>query len=73
ELVMDQQSNKPASELTASLVKAAADSGLILLPCGTNANVIRFLPPLTASDAIVSEGMDIFERCLVSLVQRKAA
>lgn len=73
ELVTDQASNKPAAELTASLVKAAVDSGLILLPCGTNANVIRFLPPLTASDAIVTEGMDIFERCLVSLVQRKAA
>lgn len=73
ELVTDLESKQPAAELTAALVKSALERGLILLPCGTNSNVIRFLPPLTANDAIVNEGMEVFESCLASLVQRQAA
>ena len=38
--------------------------GLILLSCGVRGNVIRFLPPLTAPDDIIQEGMDIFEAAL---------
>jgi len=73
ELVTDRESNQPAAELTAALVKSALAQGLILLPCGTNSNVIRFLPPLTASEEIVNEGMDVFEKCFVSLSLAKAA
>ena len=51
----------------------AADAGLLLLSCGTRANVIRFLVPLTASDAIVSEGLDILERALLEGVRKAAA
>ena len=42
-------------------MKVADENGLILLSCGTYGNVIRFLVPLTASDQIVRDGMDIFE------------
>jgi 4-aminobutyrate aminotransferase / (S)-3-amino-2-methylpropionate transaminase / 5-aminovalerate transaminase len=36
----------------------------VLLSCGLYANVIRLLVPLTASDAIISEGLDIIEKSL---------
>jgi 4-aminobutyrate aminotransferase-like enzyme len=35
--------------------------------------VIRFLVPLTAPDALVAEGLDIFERSLREAVSRVAA
>jgi len=38
--------------------------GLILLTCGINANSVRVLVPLTVSDAILKEGLDILEVAL---------
>jgi 4-aminobutyrate aminotransferase-like enzyme len=32
---------------------------LILLSCGTAANVVRLLAPLTIPDAVLSEGLDL--------------
>jgi 4-aminobutyrate aminotransferase len=72
ELVKDLKSHEAAPALTAALLKAASDRGLILLSCGTYGNVIRFLVPLTASDAIVREGMDIFEASLTEAVSKAA-
>ena len=42
----------------------ALDEGLVLLSCGQHGNVIRILVPLTASDAIVHEGLDAIARAL---------
>jgi 4-aminobutyrate aminotransferase len=72
ELVKDVASGEPAQQLTQTLMKVANDNGLILLSCGTYGNVIRFLVPLTASDQIVRDGMDIFERSLTEAVTRVA-
>jgi 4-aminobutyrate aminotransferase len=72
ELVKDKASHEPAPELTAALLKAANARGLILLSCGTYGNVIRFLVPLTASDALVKEGMEIFETALTEAVAKAA-
>lgn len=68
ELVKDKASGEPAPELTAALLKAANQRGLILLSCGTYGNVVRFLVPLTASDELVREGMDVFEAALTDAV-----
>jgi 4-aminobutyrate aminotransferase len=70
ELVKDRTSAEPAPELTSLLTKTANEKGLILLSCGTYGNVIRFLVPLTASDALVTEGMDVFEASLTEAVSR---
>ena len=56
--------DQPDAELTRDLVQAAARNGLILLSCGQHKNVVRFLVALTASDALVEEGLDILERSL---------
>ncbi len=68
ELVTDRATKEPAADLTKALVAKAAEKGLILLSCGTYANVIRVLVPLTASDALIDEGLDIIERSLEELV-----
>ena len=47
--------------------KRAAEKGLVLLSCGLYGNVIRFLVPLTASDAIVREGLGIVAESLREL------
>jgi 4-aminobutyrate aminotransferase / (S)-3-amino-2-methylpropionate transaminase / 5-aminovalerate transaminase len=68
ELVKNGNASEPDAELTKALVQRAAVNGLVLLSCGVYSNVIRFLMPLTASEAIVREGLDIFERSLRELL-----
>jgi 4-aminobutyrate aminotransferase/(S)-3-amino-2-methylpropionate transaminase len=51
----------PDADLTQRVVSEAARRGLILLPCGSYANIIRILVPLTAPDAVVDEGLRILE------------
>jgi len=67
ELVQDGEADKPAADLTKALVQACAKRGLVVLSCGVRGNVIRFLAPLTASEAIVNEGLDILESALTEL------
>jgi len=43
----------------------ALEKGLILLTCGTYGNVIRFLPPLTVTDATFTEALDLLEAAMV--------
>ncbi len=59
ELFEDGKLDAPDAELTKRLVAEANRRGLILLSCGSNANIIRVLVPLTASDEIVDEGLRI--------------
>jgi 4-aminobutyrate aminotransferase/(S)-3-amino-2-methylpropionate transaminase len=70
ELVRNRDASRPDPELTKALVTLAAERGLILLSCGVRANVIRFLAPLTASDGLINEGLDILRDCLLELVSR---
>ena len=56
------------ADLAKALVQRSAQNGLVLLSCGVYSNVIRFLMPLTASDAIIDEGLDILERSLREIV-----
>ncbi|HEX2581469.1 MAG TPA: 4-aminobutyrate--2-oxoglutarate transaminase [Dongiaceae bacterium] len=58
----------PDADLTKAVVLQAQQNGLILLSCGINGNVLRFLMPLTTSDKLVAEGMDILERSLAECV-----
>lgn len=59
ELVKDAKTKEPDAELTASILAHAEQRGLILLSCGTSANVVRLLAPLTIPDAVLEEGLTI--------------
>ncbi len=67
ELFKDKERRNPDADTTAAIVARAADHGLILLSCGVYGNVIRILVPITASEAIVDEGLDILENAMESL------
>jgi 4-aminobutyrate aminotransferase/(S)-3-amino-2-methylpropionate transaminase len=68
ELVKQRDAHQPDPELTKALVQAAAKRGLVILSCGVYANVIRFLAPLTISDALLAEGLDCLEAALGDLL-----
>jgi len=69
ELVKNGDAGQPDAELTRALVGKAYENGLALLSCGARGNVIRFLPALNISDALVDEGLDILESCLDELLK----
>ncbi|MEM7475147.1 MAG: aminotransferase class III-fold pyridoxal phosphate-dependent enzyme [Planctomycetota bacterium] len=55
---------KPNARLTSQLQQACHDADLMLLTCGTDSNVLRWLPPLTVSRDEINEGLSIFEASL---------
>ena len=61
ELVRGAGDLTPNAELTAAVNRECHAQGLVTLTCGTYGNVFRFLPPLVASDELLSEGLDVFE------------
>jgi 4-aminobutyrate aminotransferase-like enzyme len=67
ELVRERGSHEPDHQTTAALIKKAEENGLVLLSCGVFGNTVRILVPLTASDEIVDEGLDIIERSMTEL------
>jgi 4-aminobutyrate aminotransferase/(S)-3-amino-2-methylpropionate transaminase len=68
ELVKNGDADQADAELTKNLLGKAYEKGLVLLACGSRGNVIRFLPALNISDALINEGMDIIAECLAELV-----
>ncbi|WP_046321535.1 4-aminobutyrate--2-oxoglutarate transaminase [Mycobacterium sp. UM_Kg1] len=51
--------SEPDAELTKALAAACHRAGVIVLTCGTFGNVVRLLPPLTISDELLSEGLEV--------------
>ena len=54
---------KPDADRTQRICAEAIRRGLVLLACGTSGNVLRVLVPLTASDALIDEGLGILGDC----------
>lgn len=50
---------EPDPALTKALATACHQAGVIVLTCGTYGNVLRLLPPLTISDELLTEGLDV--------------
>lgn len=65
ELVMDRQSREPNPELAQSVLDRARAKGLLLLKCGPHKNVVRFLPPLIATEADVDRALEILNEVFV--------
>ncbi len=59
ELIREGDPEQPDPDLAKQIVAEAAERGLILLSCGIRGNVIRILVPLTISDAVLQEGLEI--------------
>lgn len=63
---IDPDSKAPDAALTSAVAKAAIAEGVIVLTCGTYGNVIRFLPPLAISDALLAEGVEVVAAALAA-------
>ena len=64
EFVSDPMSKAPDEARTSRVLAKAADLGLLLLNCGTDHNVIRWIPPLNVTSAEIGEALGIFGRAL---------
>lgn len=73
EMVTNRETNTPDPELTLAIVAEAEKRGLIILPCGTRANVVRLLPPLTTPMAHIVYALDILETSIEAALTAKAA
>ena len=71
ELVYDGDAQRPNPGLTTAIVTEAAHNGLILLSCGIRENVIRILPPLTITDALVDESMNLLAKTVEVVIGSK--
>lgn len=57
-------SHAPDADFARQVQQRALESGLILLSCGAQGNVLRFLFPLTIEDAVFAEAMSILTAAL---------
>lgn len=56
---------KPDGAAAKRVTTRALDLGLVLLTCGTQGQAIRILVPLTVSDAVLDEGLDLLGQALL--------
>ncbi|MFT6074022.1 MAG: 4-aminobutyrate aminotransferase/(S)-3-amino-2-methylpropionate transaminase [Yoonia sp.] len=66
EFVTDFETAAPDAALTKVVIAHAHARGLIMLACGMHGNALRIMVPLTASDEIINEGLEIFEAALIA-------
>jgi 4-aminobutyrate aminotransferase/(S)-3-amino-2-methylpropionate transaminase len=57
----------PNPEAVTALVAYAAQHGVLFLNAGTWGNVLRFLPSLAVSDALIEDGLSVLDDALASL------
>lgn len=72
EFVTDFDSAAPDADFTKRVIAHALKRGLLLLSCGLHGNALRVMVPLTASDAIVEEGLAIFEASVQAAIAEEA-
>jgi 4-aminobutyrate aminotransferase len=56
--------HEPTPDAAKAVTAAAFGKGLLLLACGLYGNVIRLLPPLTATDEELEQGLGLLEEAL---------
>ena len=59
----------PDKDRAKEVQEACRESGLLLLTCGTEGNVIRWIPPLIIGEQELEEALNVFEHALGSVVK----
>jgi 4-aminobutyrate aminotransferase len=59
----------PDKDRAREVQQACRESGLLLLTCGTEENVVRWIPPLIIGEQELEEALDVFERALGNVVK----
>ena len=58
--------SEPDAALARNVATACHRAGVIVLTCGTHGNVLRLLPPLVISDALLEEALDVLAEALAA-------
>lgn len=58
------EQGRPATELVRRIQQSCLEDGLMMLTCGTYANVIRWLPPLIVTAQQIDESIGIFSKAI---------
>ncbi len=69
----DPETGAPLGALANAIKDGARARGLLLLTCGTDGNVVRFLAPLTIPQDHFDEAMDILEAAILAAVAKTDA
>jgi 4-aminobutyrate aminotransferase len=67
EFVRDRSTREPDGSLPDRLSAACADNGLLVLTCGSQHEVVRWIPPLDVTAAEISEAVEIFGESLAGI------
>jgi 4-aminobutyrate aminotransferase len=67
EFVRDRATREPDGTLPDRLSAACADAGLLVLTCGRQHEVVRWIPPLDVTGAEISEAVEIFGESLAAI------
>ena len=60
EIVEDTNTKNPSKDIAMKIIDNSKNEGLLLVNCGLEGNVIRFMGPLTTPDTQVHEAMEMF-------------
>jgi 4-aminobutyrate aminotransferase len=66
EFVKDAVTREPDGETCETVIQACADEGLLLITCGIDHNVIRWIPPIDVTADEIEEALGIFRRVLAA-------
>lgn len=69
EFVKNGDPQSPDGDTCQELMAACLSRGLIILSAGTYKNIIRILSPLTISEELLTQGLDIIEEELLKITQ----
>ncbi len=67
EFVRDPVTREPDGTLCEAVIQGCADAGLLLISCGVEHNVIRWIAPLNVGAEEIAEALGIFDRVLRAL------
>ena len=65
ELVTKHGGNEPDAAAAKALAAKCLERGLLILTCGVYNDTVRLLTPLTASEMVLKEGLDILESAIL--------
>jgi len=66
EFVKDRATREPDGPTCEAVIAGCLDEGLIVLTCGVEHNVIRWIPPLDVTSEEIAEALGIFRRVLAA-------
>ena len=60
--------DEPDAARCSAVAKYCHERGVLILTAGTYGNLVRFLPPVTISDALLHEGLDVLNEAIAATV-----